>query len=103
MYNECLSNALFSNKVLLVEGISEKLLFEKVLSVICPHFEEFGGYVLPVNGVSFTYYRKVLLELGIKVIIKTDNDLRERNNKIEPLGINRVLDLAEKKRFSRPK
>ena len=97
MYNECLSNALFSNKVLLVEGISEKLLFEKVLSVICPHFEELGGYVLPVNGVSFTYYRKVLLELGIKVIIKTDNDLRKRNNMIEPLGINRVFDLAENK------
>ena len=76
MLNVCLSEAIFANKVLLVEGPSEFILFSKVLSVIHPYYESDGIYILQVNGVGFEKYRLILNELEIFTVIKTDNDLK---------------------------
>lgn len=76
MLNRCLSEAIFANKVLLVEGPSEYLLFSKVLSVVHPFYEADGIYILPVDGVGFGMYSSILDELEIFNVIKTDNDLR---------------------------
>lgn len=76
MLNRCLSEAIFANKVLLVEGPSEYLLFSKVLSVVHPFYEADGIYILPVDGVGFGMYFSILDELEIFNVIKTDNDLR---------------------------
>ena len=69
-------NALFAERVLLIEGPSEKVLFEKVMNEINSNFELDGGYILQVNGTYFSTYFKALNGLNITTIVKTDNDLR---------------------------
>lgn len=81
MLNRSLSEAIFANKVILVEGPSELLLFEKVLSTINPFYEADGIYVLSVTGIAFETYFNILDELQIFNIIKTDNDLRSVKGK----------------------
>lgn len=96
--NESLSTALFADRVLLIEGPSEKVLFEKVLSKVAPSYELQGGFILQVDGIKFKPYFKTLSALGIKCIVKTDNDLREttkqENRVIEAIGYNRCAGLA---------
>lgn len=97
--NREFSDALFYNKVLLIEGPSEKVLFEKVLDEINPHYEYNGGCIVQVLGTHFKSYRDAFNGLDIKVIIKTDNDLKSKKNdkhKFELLGINRCLKLINK-------
>lgn len=91
MLNRTLSEAIFANKVLLVEGPSELLLFEKVLSTINPFFEADGIYVLSVAGIAFEIYSQILKKLNIFYIIKTDNDLRtvKGTSKFSVLGFSR--------------
>lgn len=76
MLNRCLSEAIFADKVLLVEGPSEYMLFSKVLAIIHPFYEADGIYILPVDGIGFQMYIYILDELEIFNVIKTDNDLR---------------------------
>lgn len=96
--NESLTTALFADRVLLIEGPSEKVLFEKVLSVVNPNYELQGGYILQVDGIKFKPYFKTLTALGIRSIVKTDNDLRETTKQgtsvVEAIGYNRCVDLA---------
>lgn len=83
MLNTNLTEAIFANKVLLVEGFSELLLFDRVLSAIVPFYEAEGVYILPVDGVGFHAYCEALDALNIKRIIKTDNDLRRNKGDTE--------------------
>lgn len=76
MLNQGLSEAIFANKVLLVEGPSEYILFNKILSVMHPFYESEGVYILPIDGIGFQTYCSILKELAIFTVIKTDNDLR---------------------------
>lgn len=99
--NTDLSEAIFADKVLLVEGPSEKILFNKIMENINPDYEINGSYILCVDGIGFDLYVEILKNLKIKVIIKTDNDLRKSNKKddllsYELLGLNRVLKYIEK-------
>lgn len=81
MLNKGLVEAIFADKVLLVEGPSESVLFGKVLSELNPFYEAYGIYILPVNGFGFEPYFKILNALSIKNVIKTDNDLRKIQKK----------------------
>lgn len=94
--NTELSEAIFAEKVLLVEGPSEKILFERVLTDLAPKYECKGRYILQVDGVAFKTYYEILNKLGIKCLIKTDNDLKyyETDGKIEFAGINRCAEIA---------
>lgn len=96
--NHCLSEAIFANKVLLVEGPSEYMLFSKVLSVVHPFYEVDGIYILPVNGIGFETYLSILSELGIFYVVKTDNDLRSIPEKeiYSVLGFSRCNKLIGK-------
>lgn len=98
MLNRCLSEAIFANKVLLVEGPSEYILFNKVLSVIHPFYESDGIYILPVDGVGFEKYISILGGLEIFNAIKTDNDLRSVKNKntFSVLGFSRCNNIVGK-------
>ncbi|WP_042348177.1 ATP-dependent nuclease [Bacillus massiliigorillae] len=92
--NKSLSTALFAETVLLVEGPSEKVLFEKILEEIYPTYELDGGYLLDVGGINFEPYIKVLKALDIKPIIKTDNDLKAKRGNptnFDLIGLNRCL------------
>ncbi|EAD9168671.1 ATP-dependent nuclease [Listeria monocytogenes] len=98
MLNKGLSEAIFADKVLLVEGPSELILFEKVLSSINPFFESDGIYILPVNGIGFKKYRDILENLKILNTIKTDNDLRivKKTGDYSALGFSRVNKYIKK-------
>ncbi len=91
MLNQQLSEAIFADRVLLVEGPSEKMLFCKVLYVINPFYEVEGVYVLPVDGIGFRKYIDILDDLNIHNIIKTDNDLRavKKGGPYSTLGFSR--------------
>lgn len=90
--NKQLSEAIFSDTVLLVEGPSEVALFEKVLYEINPNYETNGGYILPVNGINFENYYNILTKLNIKTILKTDNDLQkvQGRNEYSVIGFTRM-------------
>lgn len=94
--NKGLSNALFYEKVLLVEGGSEYVLFEAVLSYIAPDYEQQGSYLMQVDGINFKPYIDLFKELGIKWIVKTDNDLKAKRghpHHFDLIGMNRCLQL----------
>lgn len=97
--NKGLTEAIFADRVLLVEGPSEEMLFDKVLTVIDPYFEANGGFILAVNGIGFKRYFEILDSLSIKNIIKTDNDLRKISSSGEYscLGFSRVNNYIDKK------
>lgn len=92
MLNRGLVEAIFADKVLLVEGPSENVLFGKVLSELNPFYEADGVYILPVSGFGFRPYFEVLDALHIKNVIKTDNDLRKikGKEKYSVLGLSRL-------------
>jgi len=96
MLNKSLSEAIFANKVLLVEGPSELALFEKILAYKFPFFESNGMYLLSVNGIGFKPYIPVFDGLRIPYIIKTDNDLRKSGNEFSVLGFIRCNSLIGK-------
>lgn len=100
-YNALLSKALFYDRVLLVEGMSEKILFDAVLEELVKEKKQQLNYlqlertnILSIEGIGFTDYVKLLVRLGITTIIKTDNDIRKiAGQKVSMLGINRCQHL----------
>lgn len=93
--NKSLAEAIFAERVLLVEGTSELLLFEKILSVLYPLFESKGIYILSVEGIAFKKYYTVLENLQIRCSIKTDNDFRaKKNGEFSYLGFSRCNDMS---------
>ena len=74
--NKGLIEAIFADRVLLVEGPSEEILFDKVLSTLKPFYQVNGIFILVTNGIDFKPYISVLAKLNIPYFIKTDNDLR---------------------------
>jgi len=101
MLNRSLSEAIFADRVLLVEGPSEQLLFEKILFVVNPFYESDGAYVLSVHGIGFRPYFTILDELKILNIVKTDNDLslHKDTGKYSVLGFSRCNNYLGKKRL----
>lgn len=99
MLNRGLVEAIFADKVLLVEGPSETVLFGKVLAAVNPFYEADGIYILPVGGFGFLPYYKILKELQIESVIKTDNDLRKIKDKEQysVLGFSRLNNYIGKK------
>lgn len=99
MLNRCLSEAIFANKVLLVEGPSKYMLFSKVLAIVHPFYEADGIYILSVDGVGFETYFSILDKLEIFIVVKTDNDLRAVKGKgtYSVLGFSRCNNLIGKK------
>lgn len=96
--NQNLAEAIYADVVLLVEGPSEKILFERIIKDKCERYESYGGYILEVAGINFSEYYTVLSALGINVIVKTDNDLKKiKGEECSLLGINRCLRLIEAK------
>lgn len=90
---ENLAQCLFVNRVLLVEGPSEKLLFEWVLDTL--NLDRTDIAIQSISGIYFDKYVQILKGLGIKIIIKTDNDIAKvpHKNELNALGFNRCVDL----------
>lgn len=81
--NKGLADAIFADKVLLVEGSSEEALFNKVLSTKNEFYEADGIFILQVGGFGFKPYVNILQQLKIPCVIKTDNDLRKAKGKTD--------------------
>lgn len=92
LLNKKISEAIFADKVLLVEGPSEEALFDKVLFSKNKFYQVDGIHILAVNGIDFKPYVSILSELKIPYVLKTDNDLRKEGNKnyYSPLGFSRI-------------
>lgn len=89
-----LSEALFCKKVLLVEGYSEKILFEYILDKKIKDIERRAEiYILNIIGVGFKSYYDFLKKLNIDVRLKTDNDLKNTEINIEISGIKRIVEI----------
>ena len=103
--NQNLADAIYADVVLLVEGPSEKILFERILKEKCKQYESLGGYILEVDGINFGEYYKILKPLGIAIIVKTDNDLKlnEKKKECNLLGLNRCLKLLGKESIENQK
>lgn len=96
LLNSFLAEAIFANRVLLVEGPSEALLFNKVLLSVKPNYEALGLYIFSVRGIYFSKFIDVLEPLGITCIVKTDNDINaipKKKNQFLPAGFKRCNKL----------
>ncbi len=96
--NKGLSESLFYNEVLLVEGASEYVLFEAVLLKVIPNYETLGKFLLQTDGINFKPYVELYKKLQIKYFIKTDNDLKLKKNKpytYDLIGLNRCVELTD--------
>lgn len=91
MYAESLSKGYFADCVLLVEGYSEKLLCDSILRKKLSRNQFQKVYVLPVLGTNFKPYRSLLLKLGIKIIVRTDNDIYKN----DIYGLKRCLKIID--------
>jgi len=97
MLNRNLAEAIFADRVLLVEGVSELALFRKILTAIDPFYETEGGYILDIGGIGFEHYYRILQGLEIHTSIKTDNDLKQlKSGRIIVLGFRRCNNLIKK-------
>ena len=80
-FDEELASMLFYNSVLLVEGYSEKYFYNR-LSNENNAFREYlvkhKMGIFPVYGIAFSNVKKMLEGLGIKVLVKTDNDIYKK-------------------------
>ena len=96
-----LAEAIFCKKVLLVEGYSEKILFEYILDKKIKDIEKRAEiYILNIMGVGFKDYYNFLRKLNIDVRLKSDNDLKNLSKDnteiyIEISGIKRIADILE--------
>lgn len=98
--NDYFSEMLFYDQVLLVEGSSE-LYFYNRLKIEDNDFNKYctknNFGIFSVNGIDFSPYYNFLSNLGIKVKIKTDNDIfkvpRLSPTEYRYAGIERVLDI----------
>lgn len=94
--NNRISESLFYKYVLLVEGPSEYWLFNDIYEKIDYDLESYDKYILQVDGVNFKPYIRIFNSLGIKCLIKTDNDLRKGENETTYLlGLNRALSYID--------
>lgn len=105
--NKGLSESLFYNEVLLVEGSSEYVLFEAVLTEVNPNYETLGKFLLQVGGISFKPYTELYEKLQIKYFIKTDNDLKKKRkskesnpNEYDLIGFNRCIDIIKEDKLN---
>ncbi len=77
------SDVFFVNAVFLVEGPSEKLFYTALSKQLDIDLDALNISILPVNGVGFKPYIKICLALDIPFVLRTDNDIFNKNKKID--------------------
>lgn len=83
LINVEIAEMMYYDKVILVEGESEKYFYSLLLS----KDQKFRDYIFTkkigifsVNGIAFEKTKELLESLGINVYIKTDNDIFKKSN-----------------------
>lgn len=98
-YNLITGSMFFSSGVFLVEGVSELLLYKYISDKLDINLEKYNIMIVPVDGIGFKPYAKLLDRLSIPYAVRTDNDIiiNSKNKKIYYSGINRLIDLHNEK------
>lgn len=98
-YNLITGSMFFSSGVFLVEGVSELLIYKYISSKLDINLEKYNIMIVPVDGIGFKPYAKLLDRLSIPYAVRTDNDIviNLKNKKIYYSGINRLIDLHNEK------
>ena len=98
-YNLITGSMFFSSGVFLVEGVSELLIYKYISSKLDINLEKYNIMIVPVDGIGFKPYAKLLDKLSIPYAVRTDNDIviNSKNKKIYYSGINRLIDLHNEK------
>lgn len=98
-YNLITGSMFFSSGVFLVEGVSELLIYKYISSKLDINLEKYNIMIVPVDGIGFKPYAKLLDRLSIPYAVRTDNDIviKSKNKKIYYSGINRLIDLHNEK------
>ena len=97
LINSEVAEMLYYNNVLLVEGESEKYFYNLLLikdSNFHKYILENRFGIFSVNGIAFETIKKLLEALGVKVFIKTDNDIfkvQNSKNTFRYAGIERCI------------
>lgn len=87
----------FADVIFLVEGISEKMLYQEISKQLNYNIEKYNIIILSVEGVGFDIYTQILDILGIPYVIRTDNDIiKKRNDKFYCSGILRLTKIYNK-------
>lgn len=87
----------FADTVFLVEGPSEKLLYEALAAACNIDINYYNISIIPVDGVGFAPYCDLAKTYGAKFVIRTDFDLSKIPKKEEyrPAGIYRGVSIAK--------
>ena len=91
------AEAFFANTVFLVEGASEVLFYKALAAKIGVDLDRSNVSILMVDGVGFEPYAKVLTELGIYWIMRTDNDVFKipRKDAYRYAGVQRAVKMCK--------
>lgn len=74
---------ILSNKVILVEGDAEYIIFEEFFKILTGYTpEKFNIHIISVGGLSFKRYLEIAKLLSIKTVVITDNDSDHQKNVI---------------------
>lgn len=73
-HNVMTNEMFFADNILLVEGVSEKLLYLAISKAHDNLLEKTNTRVISVDGVGFAVYIKILKSLDINFAVRTDND-----------------------------
>lgn len=81
--NVITADLFFLNGVLLVEGQSEVIFYKKLAECLGIDLDYYNIAILSVEGVGFSTYVNVCTALEIPYVIRTDNDINEKEREGE--------------------
>lgn len=91
------AEAFFADVVFLVEGPSEEMFYKTLAKQLDIDLDRLNISVMMVDGVGFDAFIRILCCLGIKWVLRTDNDISKipNLNEYSFVGIKRVMDFYE--------
>lgn len=88
----------FSSVVLLVEGVSERIFYRALSTIMGIDLDKLNISIISVEGVGFEIFKDVFKTVGIPTVIRTDLDIFKipRKDNYRVAGIQRVIELYKK-------
>jgi putative ATP-dependent endonuclease of OLD family len=92
------AEAFFADVVFLVEGPSEEMFYKTLAKQLKIDLDRLNISVLMVDGVGFETFIKILSSLGIKWVLRTDNDISKVPHVAEYTfaGVKRIMEYYDK-------
>ncbi|RZM22899.1 MAG: ATP-dependent endonuclease, partial [Pedobacter sp.] len=92
------AEAFFADAVFLVEGPSEEMFYKTLAKQLSIDLDRLNISIMMVDGVGFRTFIQILSALGIKWVLRTDNDISKipNLNEYSFTGMKRLIDFYEK-------